>query len=250
MRFANGDTARPARTWHRCTSSVGRLDAAQPRPARRGAGAGQPPQAPGVARPRASSSCCADDTCGGSSTTMASGTGAGPTQFAHGDAQERLYRWVADAAAEHLRADAGPAFAPFGAPFTSRSSEQRVERQWAPYGSLVASPNTTKETSREHLPSDVWPWPACSAFRRRRCVRSDDEPTRPAARRPKRNDQPPARRPRPRRRPPAAETTAPPRPRPNDRFRRVPGELTGSGATFPKAFYDEAIAELAASRPT
>ena len=63
---------RPAAVPHR----VGRPDAAQPRPARRGAGADRAPQAPRVARPGRSPSCSPTTSCAGSCSPTTPGCAA------------------------------------------------------------------------------------------------------------------------------------------------------------------------------
>ena len=107
---------RPAALPHR----LRRPDAAQPRPARRGARAGRAPEAPGVARPGVRVRSSPTTSCAGSSTADDTWHRCGPDRLRRaGDAQERLYRWVDER--QRAQALTLPRLLPAGRAFTSRS---------------------------------------------------------------------------------------------------------------------------------
>ena len=75
---------------------LGRLDAAKPRSAHRGARARLAPEAPGVARSGLRASSSPTTSFAGRCSGDGSWQRRGPELFTDGDSQERFYHWVAD----------------------------------------------------------------------------------------------------------------------------------------------------------
>ena len=261
-RFAHGDVDDQPTLPDR----VGRPDAAQPRPPRRGAGADRAPQAPRLARPGArvrsspTTSCagsCSPTTPGSaagrstrSSRTPRSGCTAGSSSASSPSARPELRRTVRlRAAVVHLRV-------------VHRRSPRRPRRHLRSLrlrdgaGSPPTADSRTRASNGIHRVNILsTPTPALAASSsapRLAACGDDDDDAAPRPRRGVRHDgatdaTTPAgaattagshrRRPDDDRRPPSGGSDA--------RRSRSPARSTGSGATFPQAFYDEAIAELA-----
>ena len=146
-RFAHGDVDDRPLLPHR----LGRPDAAQPRPARRGARADRAPQAPGVARPGVRVRCSPTTSCAGSCSPTTPGSAAGPVDTFEPHAQARMYRWVVErqqSKRTSLSALTPPVLRPS---FTCRSSGSIPVVTSVPLGSRDASELTTRPLT--HAPA-------------------------------------------------------------------------------------------------
>ena len=152
----SGPTAsRQAAVPHR----LGRLDAAQPRPARRGARAGRATRSTRPGSTRCSRSTSPTTSCAGSSARRQLGAHAARTTL-RADAQERMYRWVVERQAHADRAEDAlvrcrvrVAVDLSRAPFTSRSPTAEVRAMLVPTVAALSMFLTERDQGdvREHF---------------------------------------------------------------------------------------------------